>query len=177
MIGTELNVRTRRRGRRPAGPVSLSLFTLMVTAMAVLFLILSFHVRAQSAQSAYTQAHGVATQATVINVDNIQHQSHSHSGGTSTWYTAEITVSLTSPVSGVSQTTVQVPHSVSYTPGTMISVLVDPRVPTYAELPGVPDVSAKDWYGMLAGAAVCALLACFLGWQAISKIRRRLAGY
>lgn len=174
MIDTGLNFRVNRRGRRrSAGPVSLSFFTLVVTAMAVLFFFFSFHVRAEGARSSYTQAHGASRQASILTVRNIQHQSHSQHGGTHTWYTAQMSVSLNEPVGGLSQTTVQVPHSVSYESGQTVTVLVDPREPGYAELPGVPDVTAGDWYGMLAGAAVCTLLACFLGWQAIKKVRAR----
>jgi hypothetical protein len=173
MIGTELNVRVRRRGRRPAGPVSLSIFALTLTAMAALFFFFSFHLRSESAQSAYTQAHGVGRQATVVRVDNMQHQSSSQNGPATVWYTAEITASLNPPVDGQSQTTVHVPHQVSYSDGQTVSVLVDAQAPGYAELPGQPDVTAKDWWAALAGGAVCALLACFLGWQAIAKVRRR----
>jgi hypothetical protein len=129
--------------------------------------------RSESAQSAYTQAHGVSRQATVISVDNIQHQSHSQNDDGTIWYTAEVTASLNPPVSGQSQTTVDVPHQVSYVDGQTIPVLVDPQAPGYAELPGQPNVTGKDWWAALAGGAVCALLACFLGWQAIAKVRRR----
>ena len=177
MIGTDLNVRVRRRGSRPAGPVSLSLFGLLLLAMAVLFFVFAFHLRAEGAQSAYTQAHGIARQGSVISVQNIQHTSHSQSGGTSVFYTARITVSLNPPAGGLSQTTVNVPHQVSYVSGQTVAVLVDPRAPGYAELPGVPDVTAKDWYAALGGGVVAALLACFLGWQAIKMIRRRQAAY
>jgi hypothetical protein len=173
MIGTELNVRVRRRGRRPAGPVSLSIFAFILTAMAALLFFFSFHVRAESAQSEYIQAHGMSRQATVISVDNIQHQSHSQNGTGTVWYTADITASLNPAVGGLSETTVHVPHQVSYSDGQTVPVLVDPRAPGYAELPGQPDVTAKDWWATLAGGAVCVLLACFLGWQAIAKVRRR----
>lgn len=175
MIGTDLNVRAGRRGRRrrTAGPASLSLFGLVLTAMAVVFLIISFHVRSEGARSSYTQAHGASRQAGILTVQNIQHQSHSQHGGTSTWYTAELTVSLNQPVRGLSQTTVQVPHAVSYSAGETVTVLVDPAEPGYAELPGVPDVTAKDWWGSIAGAVITALIACLLYWQAIKKIRAR----
>lgn len=177
MIGTELNVRMRRRGRRPAGPVSLSLFSVFLTGMAVLFFLFSFHIRAASAQSSYTQAHGVGRQATVVSVQNIQNQSHSQSGGTSTWYTAVIAAAFSPPVGGLSQTTVHVPHQVSYASGSTVYVLVDPQAPGYAELPGQPSVTSKDWWALLAGTLVCGLLAVFLGWQAIKKIRARRLGY
>lgn len=173
MIGTQLNVRVRRRGRRPAGPVSLSVFALVLMAMAALLFFFTFHLRSESAQSAYTQAHGVSRQATVISVTNFQHHSSSQNGNGTIWYTAQITASVNPPVDGQSQTTVHVPHQVGYADGQTLSVLVDPRAAGYAELPGQPDITAKDWWAALAGAAVCALLACFLGWQAIAKVRRR----
>lgn len=174
MIRTDLNFRVGRRGRRrSAGPVSLSLFGLILTAMTVIFLFVSFHVRAEGERSAYTQAHGAIRQASILTVQNIQHQSHSQHGGTSTWYTAQMSVSLTQPVRGLSQTTVEVPHAVSYTAGEAVTVLVDPAEPGYAELPGTPDVTAKDWWGSIAGAAIAALIACVLYWQAFKKIRAR----
>jgi hypothetical protein len=177
MIGSELNVRLRRRGGRPAGPVSLSLFTLVIAGMAVFFFLFSFHIRAESAQSAYTQAQGVGVQATVVSVQNIQNRTHSQSGGSHVFYTAVVTAALSQPVGGLSQTTVHVPHQVSYAAGQTLSVLVDPQAPGYAELPGQPSVTSKDWWAFLAGAAVCGLLAVFLGWQAIKKIRARRLGY
>src|SRR5215469_3691649 len=173
MIGSQFNFGMRRGGRRPAGPVSLSVFTLILVAMATVFFVFTFHLRSQSAQSAYTQAHGVSRQATVVNVDNIEHQSSSRHGGGSIWYTAQITAAVSPPVGALSQTTVYVPHQVSYADGQTVSVLVDPQAPGYAELPGQPSVTAKDWLGALAGAVICSLLACLLGWQAITKVRAR----
>jgi hypothetical protein len=175
MIGTNLNVRMRRRGSRPAGPVSMSIFSVIMVAVAAFLIFFTFHLRSEGAQSAYTQAHGVESQATVVSVENIQHQSHSQSGGTSTFYTADITVTLNPPVGGLSQTTVHVPHSVSYTAGQQVTVLVDPQAPGYAELPGQPNVTKADWYATLGGALVFALVGFFLGWQALKMIRRRRA--
>jgi hypothetical protein len=132
-----------------------------------------FGMRSAGAKSAYTQAHGAYSQATVVSVDNIQHQSRSNNGSTSTWYTADVTATLNTPVGGLSQTTVHVPHSVSLTAGQTVTAVVDPRDPGYAELPGQPNVGAKDWYFALGGAVLCAVLACYLGWRAIRTIRRR----
>jgi Protein of unknown function (DUF3592) len=177
MIGTDLNLRMRRRGSRPAGPVALSLFGLVLLAMAVGFFLFAFHLRTEGAKSAYTQAHGIARQATVVSVQNIQHTTHSQSGGGTIFYTATITASLNPPVNGLAQTTVNVPHQVYDAAGQTVTVLVDPQDPGYAELPGTPAVTAKDWYAAFGAAVVAALLACFLGWQLIKKLRRRRLGY
>lgn len=145
--------------------------------MAVVFLITALNLRSEGGRSAYTQAHGAARQATIITVQNIMHQSHSHHGGTHTWYTAQMTVSVSPPVGGFSQTTVQVPRAVSYVSGQTVGVLVDPRQPGYAELPGVPDVTSGQWYTPLIGALLAAVIACFTGWRAVKKVlgRRRQA--
>jgi hypothetical protein len=177
MIGSDLNIRMRRRGSRTAGPVSLSIFAVVMVVVAAVLFLFSFHIRSQSAKSAYTQAHGVYNQATVVSVNNIAHQSHSQSGSSTTWYTAEVFVKLNPPIRGRSQTMVHVPHSVSYAAGDPVSVLVDPQALSYAELPGQPSVTGKDLWAMLGGAAVFALVGLFLGWQAIKKIRSRRLAY
>ena len=177
MIGSDLNIPIRRRGSRTAGPVSLSIFAAVMIVVGAGLFLFSFHIRSESAQSAYTQAHGVYNQATVVSIENIAHQSHSQSGPSTTWYTAQLTVTLNPPVGGLSQTTVHVPHSVSYAAGDPVSVLVDPQAPGYAELPGQPSVTGKDLWAMLGGAAVFALVGLFLGWQAVKKIRSRRLAY
>ena len=101
MIGTGLKVRMRRGGSRTAGPKSLSVFAVLMVAVAVGLFFFSSHIRAESAQSAYTQAHGVYNQATVVSIENIAHQSHSQSGPSTTWYTAQLTVTLNPPVGGL----------------------------------------------------------------------------
>lgn len=90
--------------------------------------------------SQFVQAHGVLTQATVISVDNIQHQ-----GRYGTWYTADIDVLLKDPVGGQSFSTVNDPSAAYYSQGQVISVRVDPNQPSYSELPGTPNNGAGSW--------------------------------
>src|SRR3984885_9207526 len=100
---------------------------------------------ADAARSAYTQAHGVRETATVVQVHNTAAESCSGgSGGCADTWSAVVSVRLPQPVGGQAETTVQVPHKVSYQPGGTVTALVDPQSPGYAELPGVPMTTQAD---------------------------------
>ena len=133
MTATERNVRTGWRGRHFT-PVKLGLCALLFTGSAVYLFIYAFHLRSESALSAYTQAHGVGALATIISVQDSKESYENHHW---TWR-AQIKASLRLPVDGDSLTTVHVPHQFGGWHGETLRVLVDPRVPGYAELPGVP---------------------------------------
>jgi hypothetical protein len=91
-------------------------------------------------KSGYTQAHGVADVATVSSV-------HSWRGSVS------VTVTLARPVNGTTTTTVSTLNSVSFSRGARISVLVDPKDPGYAELPGSRSADGGDYvlHGVIGG--------------------------
>jgi hypothetical protein len=88
---------------------------------------------AQAARSAYTQQHGVPEQAHVLSAVNDE-----HCGRSSCSYTAAISVTLGTPVGGAVTSTVHVNAFTDALPGEVLPVLVDPRQPDYAELPGQP---------------------------------------
>lgn len=125
----------------------------------------AFGSHSEAAKSGYTQTHGVADQATVTSVDN-----EKSCGRHSCHYYAYVTVTLRTAVSGHGSTTVNVPDKVFYTDGQTISVLVDPRDPGYAELPGSPYETDADTVGV----ALFAALALALGVTGLIRGRRML---
>jgi hypothetical protein len=88
-------------------------------------------------------------------------------------------VTLGSPVLGVSTTTVHY-HARSYlASGERVSVLVDPRHPAYAELPGYPFTKSSDWIPAGLFALIMAALAAYdavLLARQLSHRRRHAAG-
>jgi hypothetical protein len=137
------------RGPRLSGHAAGLVAMLIVLVIGVVFIILSFALRAPAALSSIVQAHGVRREGVILNVDNIAHQSTTTSGSgsskrtvTSTTYTAEVLVSLADPVGGQARTTVHVPRYETDSAGDALTVLVDPDDPGYAELPGSPSTPA-----------------------------------
>jgi hypothetical protein len=119
---------------------------------AVGLIILGLVSRPASDTSAYTQAHGVPRQATVVSVDRQPIYSKTSIGGKKvTGYKAAVTATLDSPVGGQSQTTVYAPHDCTCGPGQEISVLVDPREPGHSELPGDAAIQPSLWLAFLIG--------------------------
>lgn len=134
----------RRRLRSPWSRVAGGVFLILVSGVCGYD---AYAANASAAQSSYTQSSGVRENATVTNVENDQNCGR---GGCS--YSADIYVDLPAPVSGQTSTVVNVPDNVSDSDGQTISVLVDPRNPGYAELPGRPDASGSDtiWISVVA---------------------------
>jgi hypothetical protein len=85
-----------------------------------------------SDQSSFTQSHGVRDTATVTNVDNQQNCGPR----VSCYWTAAVSAVLRTPVAGHDTTTVHIPNKVSYGRGQVVTALVDPSDPRYAEIPG-----------------------------------------
>jgi hypothetical protein len=123
-------------------------------------------------RSSYTQNHGVRVSGTVISANNSQ--VCSARGGCS--YTATITVQLSHPIGGLSVTTAHYPASTDLVSGEPVTVLVDPKQPSYAELPGHAYTTAIQWILGFALAAFLALLAYF-DWRSLSRAlaKRRAA--
>ena len=130
-------------------------------------------------QSNRTQADGLRAAAQVVTVQNSKHTWVS--SGTrwtgpyaSVWYRAKLTVNLQTSIAGTSTTTVYAPEPSTLVPGAVITVLVDPRDPRYAELPGKPLELGGGWIVLL-GFLVLVLLgdvAC-VSAVAVSLVRRR----
>lgn len=144
---------TWRRSSRAPGPLVLTLVMLIMGAVFTLvgagLIIGSFFARSGASVSAYTQSHGVRETAIVRNV-SVSTQVHcsgstpghrtygSQSGQCFATYDARIRVALPRPVGGHATSVVHVARNVSYPRGQALGVLVDPKDPGYAELPGVP---------------------------------------
>jgi hypothetical protein len=107
---------------------------LFITSFGILLVLDTFLSHAQVAESSSTQASEIRENATVTHVDT--EQSYSQDGG---YYAAtHLTVTLPVPVSGRTSTVVNLPYIANYTDGQVVAVLVNPRDPGYAELPGRP---------------------------------------
>lgn len=105
----------------------------------------------QAAESSFTQANGIRENATVIHVHT--DQSYSQDGGYAATY---LTVALPTPVSGRTSTVVNLSYIAGYTDGQVVTVLVNPRDPGYAELPGRPYV--EGFATVLAGLGAAFML-------------------
>ena len=101
-------------------------------------LVLSVQEHRNAAYSSYVQAHGVRQAARVISV--------SVGGGKDP--TEGLVVRLNGPVNGHGTTMVHIQHVddvPTYSPGSPVTVVVDPQDPAYAELPGLPYTSTGQW--------------------------------
>ena len=137
------------RGGRLRGYAAGLVAMLIVLFIGAVFITLSLALRLPAARSSFVQAHGIRREAVILNVDNIAHTSTTTTGSgssrhtvTSITYTAEVLASLADPVGGQARTTVRVPRYETDGPGDTLTVLVDPRDPGYAELPGSPSIPA-----------------------------------
>jgi hypothetical protein len=125
-------------------------------------------------KSSYTQAHGVRRTAVIELVDNVaQLHGGKHQKPTKT-YTSQVQVRLTAPVGGQTESWVHEPRYESGSPGTSITVLVDPKDPGYAELPGTPadDSPASDLVFLLLAAAGFVFGIVAGGWALWPRRRR-----
>jgi Protein of unknown function (DUF3592) len=169
-----------RRGRRVTGvrrhgPVT-TLITgvvfLIFTGVAVFGAVVAF---SGAARSSYTQSNGVADDATVVNVSNVQDTSCARSS-CSTTYTAQVTTTLSQPVSGDDATTINIPNNVSYTVGQVVPVLVDPQDPAYAELPGLPYATEGAAILIVLGGVFCLAIGALCTSSAV-RMHRRLGAW
>jgi hypothetical protein len=153
-----------RDGAVTRARIAPALFVLTTAGMCVFSAITAAQFHAEAAQSAYVQQQGLTEVATVTRVHNSAHQS-----GT---YGALITVTLTHPVDGQATTIVHDPARSGLVRGLTLEVLVDPRDPHYAELPGVPYFRASGWIALTIFAALTLLIGA--GFVAFAfHIRRR----
>lgn len=102
---------------------------------------LAVQLHSQAVLSSYTQHHGLARNGTVDAVHAVSHDT-SHDS----WTTYDYDVALAGPTGPVTRTVAHDPTRdfQRFNQGDTISVLVDPRQPGYAELPGIPVESS--WF-------------------------------
>jgi DivIVA domain-containing protein len=137
-----------RRGHVDRQPFKLMIvFALVFLACAVGcgFGIASMHTAGE--RSSYTQASGIAETATVTSVTTTGPKNPQ----------TDISVLLDTPVDYRFVSDVYVPGDHSYNTGDKIKILVDPRDPSYSELPGDPD--ARMWPLMISTALLSLLFA------------------
>jgi hypothetical protein len=159
--------------RRPAtrhprnGPVTRIAGIVIIIGAGVLLTVIAFQLHSQAALSAYTQQHGLARHATVEGVHPVSHDT-SHDS----WTTYDYDVALAVPAGPASRTVAHDPTRdfQRFSQGDKISVLVDPRQPGYAELPGIP-VESSWWFIVPSALAAIFLLPAVL--IAIEEIRHR----
>jgi hypothetical protein len=108
---------------------------------------------AQGQRSAYVQNDGTLRTGVATGVVNTQ-----HCGRYSCSYTATVDVTVSPPVAGVNDTVAHYNGSADVITGEHLQVLVDPKQPGYAELPGSPFKGAHTWVASALMALFCALI-------------------
>ncbi len=159
--------------RHPAnGPAARIAGVVIITGAFAFLALITFSLRSQAAQSSYTQHHGLARNATIQAVRLVNHAT-----STQAWTTYDYDVALAVPVGAVTQAVAHDPTQdfQRFDRGNTISVLVDPRQPDYAELPGIP-VESSSWFaGPLVLAVIFAGLAVLIVSEEIRHRRLRSA--
>jgi hypothetical protein len=126
--------------RRTYSPSSLGFSVVVLGLLVLVFVVEGASNYSQAQRSAYVQQHGTSATATVVNVANTQ-----HCGRRSCHWTAAIPVTFSTPVDGTTATTAHYPSYSMLSSGDRVIVLVDPKQPGYAELPGSPFKSSLSW--------------------------------
>jgi hypothetical protein len=135
----------RRRGRSRYAPVMVSFALLTYLGVVIGFAVSALTLHAQAGLSSYVEHDGVHRTGGIVRVRNVEHQDSKNGP----WYSSLITMTLAPPVDGRSTTVVYDPHGSNLIVGEGLEILVDPRQPGYAELPGQP--FARNWQWIFAG--------------------------
>jgi hypothetical protein len=161
-----------RRGLHAPGAVAFQ--ALLFLGITVFLIVSTLQSYSGAQRSSYTQAHGVSETAVADSVQvNMQRGSHG-----SVSYTSDITVTVQHPSVGDGSATVYSQGDTSITQGSTFTVLVDPRQPSYAEIPGSPYDTTTGWivsllftivFGILAGLAARHAVLMILRHRRVSK--------
>jgi hypothetical protein len=127
--------------RRAHAPGTVAGAALITTAMACFGLVATLQAHSGAQRSSYTQSHGVTETAVADDVENIS--SHTSKGGYS--YTNQIAITVQHPAVGDGSATVYGNGQTSVQSGDTLTVLVDPKQPSYAEIPGAPYYTTRSW--------------------------------
>jgi hypothetical protein len=168
-----ISTRTKSRRLRGAGWRAVPCFVAL--CVAIVLAILAADAQSPDGRSSLVQAHGVRVPATVRAVSRDTHCSFFDGHCIPT---TQIQVRLTLAVNGVGTTTVHFPGASHVRVGSRISVLVDPKDASYAELPRAPYRAAGGWIVLAAISALCAAIALALSpplARALGRSRRRSA--
>lgn len=138
----------RGRSGRGYGPVGTTVVLLLLIAGMGGGIAGTVVQRSEGERSTFVQNSGVRSTATVDNVAN-----NEACGRYGCTYSAAIDVTLARPVGGARTTVVHYPNTSDLSDGETVAVLVDPKQPSYAELPGAPFQNNWTWI-ILAGLAL-----------------------
>ena len=159
--------RTTRSGTRRAGAIFGITVWVLMTGGGGALLFHSAQEHGDAARSSYTQAHGVRQAARVISERSSPGDNPKHP-------TSALVVRLSRPVTGHDTTTVHIQGAPTYSPGTLVTVVVDPQDPGYAELPGAPYTTSGSWEIPLGIGLGCILVFPFgLGLAVLRQSRSR----
>lgn len=151
------------RSRTPAArrhrAVSDAVLGLVAASFGIVLVFAAFSGRAQVAESSFTQANGVRERATVTRVHTVP--SYSQYGCCAATY---LTVTLPTPVRGRTSTVANLSYIADYISGQAVVVLVDPKDPGYAELPGRP--YAVEFQFVVTGLLAAFMLVLGVAWTA-----------
>jgi hypothetical protein len=155
-----------RRGLHAPGSVGFQ--ALLFVGVTVFLLIATLNAYSGAQRSSYTQAHGVSESAVASNVQIITNRSsHGHVS-----YTSDITVAIQHPTVGDGTATVYSQGATSIMQGSTFTVLVDPRQPSYAEIPGAPYDTTSGWILSLLFTIVIGIVAGLVSRRAVLMILR-----
>src|ERR1022692_625022 len=164
----------RASARHPRNsPVTRIAGIVIIIGAGVTLTTIAVQLHSRAALSSYTQQQGRARDATVEAVHPVSHDT-SHDS----WTTYDYDVALAVPAGPATRTIAYDPTRdfQQFSQGDKISVLVDPRQPGYAELPGVP-VESSWWFTVPLTLAVIFLApAVLIPVEEIRHRRRRSAG-
>jgi hypothetical protein len=156
-----------RRGRH-YGPVGATVYLVIMLAITLAGFGNALSTKSDASRSKYVQAHGVAASGTVTNVDNI-----AHCGRSSCYHTAEITVRLDTAILGATTTVVHFPGRSDLSSGDRINILVDPKEPGYAEIPGAPFATSGQWIALIVITVLFGALTIFMAFKLRHLLVRR----
>jgi hypothetical protein len=158
------------RPMRPVSPRQVGIGTLTGLVLLVPLAAYGNVQRSDADRSAYVQRFGVAESATVVGVWNSGYQPRAWSWNDES---AMIRVELVTPVAGDIWSTAYYPATSALADGEAVRVLVDPRDPGYAELPGSPYATRAPWIFVASVVGFCLLLIVSSVAGAAVDIRRR----
>jgi hypothetical protein len=134
--------------------------------VAIVMITLTISCAHGAARSSYTQSHGVALTGTLGPIVNT-----TSCGRSSCGVTFAAPVLLSTPVDGHVISTLHGPGRYSAPLGDQVDVLVDPKDPGYAELPGHRLDSSSTWLILAAATLGLGVVPALAVWR-LARIRR-----
>jgi hypothetical protein len=149
-------------------PASFGLSVLVLLGVTAFSLVGTIQAHSDAERSAYTQSHGVRETAVAENVQNIA--STSRHGYTT--YTSQIIVTVRHPAIGDGTATVYGQGQTFVQQGGTLTVLLDPKQPGYAEIPGSPYDTTASWIKGVLITIVFGIITVFVSRKAVIMLLR-----